>query len=430
MRISRFTAAFTLLAAVAQAQDVPAIKIDIATVSPKAPVVMVVFSEQLTATSTAAHFDRMRVRLMPTNVTPTGISQNIASAASLTVVFTAIPAGTTRICFDSVQFTKSGVISESSGQVCADLSDFEAEKQARLKAFGEAAKAAGGKYDKDIFASGFVTTASEESAGGADLSLTPDLNIPGLESFVRIKKATADEGDARHFEAGAEFSFAGTWKPSEMRRMAETPPGEELNKLLRARQSNIIAGWLVDVGVKLEGDPTNFNVTNFVMDSGFQLRTMTKGFLGRRGFWRGFILPVGVEAGQSLGAGAVEAATVPAAPAAPAVNKIVRYKGGAGLTIYFDNPNTQIPLRRIALEANTVLRQLFRDESRINDETKLIDTTDKGTHAYTEVDLKVFVAETAKTRYGLKISFNRGRLPPVYAEVKSFDFGFLMETDK
>lgn len=424
-----YTATLLLLSAAAQAQEAPAVRIESARLLPKVSEVMVVFSEQVTLTA-APQFDKHRVRLLPSNSTPKTVSTLLGSETSLQVLFDALPSEASKICFDRVQFKKDDKIFESNGQVCAELSDFDAAKAASIKAMNEVAKAAGGKDDKDIFASGFVTTASDESAGGADLSLTPDLNIPGLESFVRIKKATADEGDARHFEAGAKFSYTGTWKPSQMRRMAAASPGEELNRILRERQSNIIAGWLIDVGAKLEGDPTNFDVTNFVLDSGFQLRTMTKGFLGRRGFWHGFILPVGVEAGQSLGTGAVDATTVPAAPAPQEVNKIVRYKGGAGLTIYFDNPNAQIPLRRIALEANTVLRQLFRDETRFNGETKLIDTTDKGTHAYTQVDLKVFVAGTARTRYGFKVSFNRGRLPPVYAQVKSFDFGFLMETDK
>ena len=44
------------------------------------------------------------------------------------------------------------------------------------------------------------------------------------------------------------------------------------------------------------------------------------------------------------------------------------------------------------------------------------------------MDLKVFFVDTDKGRFGFKLSFNRGRLPPVYAEVKSFDFGFVIES--
>jgi hypothetical protein len=42
--------------------------------------------------------------------------------------------------------------------------------------------------------------------------------------------------------------------------------------------------------------------------------------------------------------------------------------------------------------------------------------------------VKVFFGETDAGRFGFKLSFNRGRLPPVYAEVKSFDFGFVIES--
>ena len=198
-----------------------------------------------------------------------------------------------------------------------------------------------------------------------------------------------------------------------------------MNELIRARQQNVIAGWLIDVAGKLEGDPTNFDVTNFVAESGFHLQTMTRGFLGRRGFWRGYVVPAGIEVGQSLGT------TVPTPvdpEVEPEVNRIARYKAGAGFTVFYDNPGTQLPLRRVEIDINGVMRQLFLTESRFNGETNLTDTTDKGFNGYAQIDFKVFFVETIAGRYGFKLSFNRGRLPPVYADVNSFDFGFLVES--
>lgn len=80
------------------------------------------------------------------------------------------------------------------------------------------------------------------------------------------------------------------------------------------------------------------------------------------------------------------------------------------------------------LEVSEVLRQFFLTESRFNEETKQTDATDDGLHPYGQGDLKLFVGETDAGRFGVKLSCNRGRLPPVYSEVKSFTFGFLIES--
>jgi hypothetical protein len=96
--------------------------------------------------------------------------------------------------------------------------------------------------------------------------------------------------------------------------------------------------------------------------------------------------------------------------------------------MYYDNPGAQLPLRRVELDVNGVLRQLFLTESRFNADTKKVDTTTNGLHPYGQVDLKVFIGESAAGRYGFKLSFNRGRLPPVYAQVNSLQFGFVIES--
>jgi hypothetical protein len=384
----------------------------------------VIFSQDLTNTPTAPQFDNDRVRLLPDNVVPTSIVQNALSRDTFTANFAAVPTTATRICFDQVQFAgPDGAVATSSGQVCADLSRDPASIKAQwIAAFQEVPKAS---REKDFFASGFVTTASDDSAGGADISLNPDLNIPNLNTFFQLKKTTADEGDARHFEVGAKYRYTRTWRPDQVREIASETSNARVNELIRARQQNIIAGWLIDVAGKLEGDPTNFDVTNFVADSGFHLQSMTKRVFGSRGFWRGYVVPAGIEVGQSLGT-TVPAPTTPEDE--PEVNRIARYKAGAGLTVFYDNPGTQLPIRRVEIDINGVMRQLFLTESRFNADTDLTDTTDKGFHGYAQIDFKVFFVETIAGRYGFKLSFNRGRLPPVYAQVNSFDFGFLVES--
>lgn len=408
----------------------PQLSIRSAFVFPQRPAIAVEFSEPVD--SSGPHTEKDKVHLRgATRAQVVSLARSIRRTI-LDVTFSGeLPVGRpVEICFEQVRFLVGAAAHETTREVCRALGTQAEAAQAQAAALQLLKEVPKGSRDKDIFASGFVTTASEESAGGADLSLNPDFKIPNLESFLQIKKATADEGDAKHFEAGARYRYAGTWKPGQMRQIAETLPGTQLNELLHRRQSNVFAGWLLDVAGKLEGDPTNFDVTNFVSETAFQLRTMTKGFGGRKGFWRGFLLPGGLEVGQSLGTPASSADTpAPAqAIASEEVNRIVRLKAGAGFTVYYDNPGTQLPLRRIELDINGVLRHLILTESRFNSETKKIDTTADGLHGYAQIDVKVFFGETNAGRYGFKLSFNRGRLPPVYAHVKSFDFGFVIES--
>ena len=418
----------SLSAATALAQA-PALTLESALVSRARNEISVTFSHEVDATG--PHMDATRVSLKDETGTRSRITGTIARSLleldTLNLQLAAdVPTAAREICFDEVRFVVDKKPVTTTDEVCRALgtqAEIEAEKKALVEALGKVPLPA---QDKDLFASGFVTTASDDSAGGADLSIAPKFGP--VVTFFKLKKATAEEGDSKHFEAGAKYRLVTSHKASQVRRMRTTPPGQALNQLLRERQQNILAGWMIDAGAKLEGEPTDFEVTNFVGEAAFQLHTMTKAFLGRTGFWRGFVLPVGVELGQSLETTVPE----PEAPAdgtpAKKVNKIARYKGGAGFTLYYDRPDSQVPLRRVELDFNGVARYLGYAESRFDKETKKIDVTDKGWQTYAQLDLKVFFGETDAGRYGLKLSFNRGRLPPVYSEVKSFSFGFVIES--
>ncbi len=414
---SLFLAALLLSAAASAQSSDPTITTAVVT---NARQMTVVFSQPVAA-GPAPHLDATRVRLLPDNVTPAVVTRNALATNTLALTFASVPETATRICFDQVQFPADGAVATSRGQVCADLSrDPASIKETWIAAFQSVPRTS---RDKNIFASGFVTTASGGSSGGGDMSFNPNFNIPNLNAFLKIKKATADEGDARHFESGARYRYTRTWKRGEMAAIASETDAAKLNALIRDRQENVLAGWIIDVAAKLEGDPTNFDVTNFVGESALHLQTMTKGFLGRSGFWRGYLVPAGIEAGQSIGTTVLSAGTPE-----PAVDRIARYKAGAGVTVYYENPVARSLIRRVELDANGVLRHLFLAESRFDAVTRTSAATDDGLHVYGQMDVKVFVAETSAGRYGFKVSFNRGRLPPVYAQVKSVDFGFLMES--
>jgi hypothetical protein len=412
------------------AAQTPALAIESAWVSRAGNQISVTFSHEVEATG--PHTDITRVHLKDDRGASTSItgsiSRSLLELQVLDVRLSAVlPTKAREICFDEVRFVVDKNPLTTTDEICRALGtqeESDAEKKALVEALGKVPLPA---QDRDLFASGFVTTASDDSTGGADLSIAP--NIGPVMTFLKLKKATTEEGDSKQFEAGAKYRVVASHKASQIRRMRTTPSGQALNDLLRERQQNILAGWIIDAGAKLEGEPTNFDVSNFVGETAFQLHTMTKGFLGRTGFWRGFVLPVGVELGQSL-ATTVPETGAPTADGSEAekVNKIARYKGGAGFTVYYDRPHAQIPLRRVELDINAVARYLGYAESRYNEDTKKIDITDNGWQTYAQVDLKVFFGETQAGRYGMKLSFNRGRLPPVYSEVKSFTFGFVIES--
>lgn len=63
-----------------------------------------------------------------------------------------------------------------------------------------------------------------------------------------------------------------------------------------------------------------------------------------------------------------------------------------------------------------------------DEKAKAVNKTGKGIRGYGQIDLKVYLGESATALYGLKLSYNRGSLPPVFARVKSFQFGFLYES--
>lgn len=427
----RFFGVFLLVSAAATtaAAQAPVLSIESAQISRARNEISVTFSHVVE--EKGPHTDITKAHLRDdtgARVNITGsISRSLLEGNALDVRLSAdLPTNAREICFDEVRFVVDKKPVTTTEEVCRAFGT-DAEITAGKKALVEAlAKVPLSPQDKN-FASGFVTSASDDSAGGADLSIAP--KIGPVSTFFKLKKATAEEGDSKQFEAGAKYRLVAPHKASQVRRMRTTPPGQALNDLLRERQQNILAGWIVDAGAKLEGEPTDFDVSNFVGEAAFQLHTMTKGFLGRTGFWRGFVLPVGVELGQSLETTVPETGA-PAADgtAAEKVNKIARYKAGGGFTLYYDRPDAQIPLRRVELDINGVARYLRYAESRFNKDTKKIDITDKGWQTYAQVDLKVFFGETQAGRYGLKLSLNRGRLPPVYAEVKSFSFGFVIES--
>jgi hypothetical protein len=148
---------------------------------------------------------------------------------------------------------------------------------------------------------------------------------------------------------------------------------------------------------------------------------MTRPLPRRGGFWRGYLSPAGTEIGRKLG---IDEAGSPVEDH----RWIVRYKAGGGVKWFYDAGATQFPVRRLDLDLNGIWRYLAVEELRFNTETDKLDRTTTGGRGYLQVDLKVFLAETSSGRYGFKASNSRGTLPPVFAPVRSFQAGFVIES--
>jgi hypothetical protein len=346
------------------------------------------------------------------------------------------------------------------------IKDSKTLQDGMQKLVDEMTKAGKPSQEKNIFASGFVTTASGgQTQGGADIHLNSmDLGIPGLKSFLNIQKTTSDGSDAKNFEAGGTYrstfligkagrtaiQTALTAYRNATTDAAKQSAATQYNTAVVDFQKATIAAVFLDFTGKLEGQATNFNVTNGVFEGSLKVQSRVKTLFGsKQGFFHFQILPAGFEGGKTLrqpdatpattAAATPPAATSPPAattpPAATATEKalqqldgIARFKTGATLNAFWKNPQPIGPLRQFEVEAGVVDRFLFLKEIHYDTATKTNSTILDGNKAYFHADAKLFVVESSAGRYGVKMSYARGSLPPVYAPVKSFQFGFLFES--
>jgi hypothetical protein len=368
------------------------------------------------------------------NVTIEGAPQVTINTVSLTalaprMVITlllsqALPPSPTRVCFSQVAYIRADAQQTTTAPVCAavvtDNAAIDAVKAAALKVLTDTPAT---PDEKVLNASGFVTTASDGTEGGGDISFNPKLSDPNASAFVRLKKATVEKGDARHFEVGAAYRRGVPWNRTQLARIAAAPDVQTLQQLMDERQSAVIAGTIVNFALKLEGDPSTFDATNGVGEADYSIVTMTKPLFGKSGFWRSYGIPGGLEIGRKLGVDGTGAATTEH-------DWIARYKAGAGIKVFFKGSQASlVPITRFDFAVDGIWRYLAFEELNFNTTTKALDKVTDGAHGYIEASLKAFFVETGKQRFGIKGSYIRGSLPPVFADVKSFQFGFVVESN-
>jgi len=197
----------------------------------------------------------------------------------------------------------------------------------------------------------------------------------------------------------------------------------EVDSHMSTIQGSALAAALIDVAGKLEGQAVNFNVSNLVAEGAVRLQSRTLA-IGptQNGFWRFGIVPGGFEGGSNVGN------QTSGTPSPSNVHVISRYKAGFELTAFYDNQDTVLPFKRIDLSVSGVQRYLFTNELAYDQATKTSTTIAKGGRGYIQADLKMYIANTSAGRYGFKLSFTRGSLPPVYNSVSGLQFGVVVES--
>jgi hypothetical protein len=265
------------------------------------------------------------------------------------------------------------------------------------------------QQEKSIFASGMVTAASGTTSGSGDFNLnSPDLGkIQNLKSFLQLKRSTAAKGDLKNFEAGLRYSSA---VPIETNREAAT-----------------ITAILFDFAGKTEGTASQFGVNNIVGDLKISMQSSVLRVGG--GGRAKFRIVSGFEGGSNLDKGSAPVGTGRLFDPLRNVDWIGRGVYGIEGALYYQNSGRAVlPFSRIELNASGVSRHLFLDEVHFNSTTNQLDSTARGERPYAQVDLKLILGQQLGGDYGLKLTFLRGSLPPVFANTKAFQFGFLYES--
>ena len=395
------------------------------------------------------------IKALPSNkpIKPTSVTREPGSLQEVLITYdfaeTAPDLKDTQvnICFNSLHVVISDKSQTIKGPICGtgDIltpDNIDAQKQSTLEALKKTPKSA---TEKNIFASGFASKGeNKDSQGGAEIHLNSnDLGVPGLFASFHLVKSTADAADAKNFESTLTYRQTYIIGRGDVEKMRESiaitrdkkatddekkAARKTIQDLLDSTSKRKLGAILVDFGGKFEGQALNFNVTNFVADGMVQLQSRILGLGSDHSSWKFRLIPAGIEAGKNLNNASQQAMTPAQAQTLKQVNYIARYKGGGDLNFFYNNPETSFLFKRVELDLRAVLRYLFRNEVMFNETTKMNDMTDKGLKGYGQADLKFYFASTPNGRLGFRINYSRGALPPVFAETKAFQFGFIIES--
>ena len=344
-----------------------------------------------------------------------------------------------KVCFQSLTFLDAQGKNHDASNVCSSLevettSSIASQHQQALDDLKKVPKTS---QEKNIFASGFVTTASSGSDGGVNLNLNSnDLGVPGLTVFLHMDKTSATGGDPKNFEAAMNFRNVLPFAKADLQQMqhdialyrSATDPPAAARALA---DINAVEGrhrfWsaaLIDFAGKLEGEAMNFKIANFVGDGQVQVQSRTQKLFGSTsGFWRLRVIPAGVEGGKNVNTTADNGVTPESSP-----DFVARVKAGGDLTLFYENAENPFPFKRVDLNLGMVQRYLFLKEAEMTSTSNPVLAVNKGYRPWYQAALKVYIVESLKGKFGFQLTYKNGSLPPAFATTKAFQFGFLYES--
>lgn len=399
------------------------------------------FTDRLADTSTLNE-SNIRISTTPDHTLQIGsVSRLLGTRKAIQIVLSGSPPADVtdaKVCFHNLTFLDAQGKNHDASEACSSVtvettSSIASQQQQALDDLKKVPKTS---QEKNIFASGFVTTAPSGSDGGANVNLNSnDLGIPGLTAFWHLDKTSSTGGDPKNFEAGMNFRNVVLFAKTDLQQMQSdialyrsAPDPDAAAKALAEikgleSKHRFWSAALIDFAGKLEGEAMNFKIANFVGDGQVQVQSRTQRLFGSSGFWRLRIIPAGVEGGKNVNTTANNGGTPPSSP-----DFVARVKGGGDLTAFYENLENPFPLKRVDLSLGMVQRYLFLKEAEMTSTSSPALAVNKGYRPWYQAALKVYIAESPKGKYGFQLTYQNGSLPPAFSTTKAFQFGFLYET--
>lgn len=323
------------------------------------------------------------------------------------------------------------------------------------QALNNAVSTAKTSAEKNIFAGLSISAPS----GGGETQGSGDLNVNHYFAFplvgqgifgLEVKKGSSVNADPQHLTGGITARKVWLLGVSQTDlstlRSAIVSSSGELNagavSKIGAIQAKYFRSIYFDNGLSYEANIANGslgNVSNVLYSGDTWVNTAVRSLTKRTGFYNFRILPIGIEAGYNVAANS--SASLSGSPtatttssSAPSPNySLARLKSGATFILSSESPFTTSPSPRLDLEVSAVNRYLFEKELIYNGSTKSYSSTGTGNRYWVDVALKFLAGSigsgSLSGRPGLRLAFERGSLPPVYALTRMFTISLIFETD-
>ena len=271
-------------------------------------------------------------------------------------------------------------------------------------------------------------TFPRESLSGTILDFFDQANL----SF-QVKKSTAEKADPRHLNIGLDlrktFLVFLPARPTPLTTNTVSVNSLETiaNDIKQTRNKGFFRVLSVGGGLKLEGEAFDFKTVNFVSDPSIELGSIAKR-LGSKGYYNLSILG-GAELGRNLSKPTDGTAS---SAALSEVNWIARMMGGGQFTLRYLPTDETGAHWGVELNLAYVNRHLFKKEvfteAGESGTAPKITRIGEGNRPWRQADLKLFLFGDEKARYGFKVTYMNGSLPPAFTPTKGFQYGFVVET--